>query len=258
MKAKCFLLAGLLALAARGSAAEEHVALRDTPPAVQAAIKSAGIPDPIKAIVRRTQDGATTYVVEFERNNAPNPHLRVGEDGRVISRMQLEPVSETVWPASVDYPDMSAVIRSPLQISDLPGPVRDTVAAHARGREVADIDRENWKGRQVFEVEFKEPGRNPQIHVADDGTVVREEGERRGLKSLFMGTQIEETPPAVQETVKRVVGDREIVDIDHRRAGDRSVFLIEVRTTTGLETLHVAQDGKLLQGSQEGTPPARK
>src|SRR5687768_11173154 len=77
MNAKIVLLVAVLAGGSQALAADERVTLAQTPPAVQAAIKAAQIPNPIKEITRRTRDGRTTYEVEFERNNAPNPHLRI-------------------------------------------------------------------------------------------------------------------------------------------------------------------------------------
>jgi hypothetical protein len=257
MKAKLVLLAAVLAGAMRAPAAEEQVALRDLPPAVQAAVRNAGMLEPRK-IVRSTRDGVTTYDIEFERNNAPNPHLRVGADGKVIERLPLAPASETVWPAAGQYPNLSALLQSPMKLSDLPAAVQRTVAAHARGREVADIDRERWQGAQVYEVEFKDSGLNPQIHVAEDGTLVQDENDKPALNSLFRGIQLEDTPRPVQDSVKRVAGDRPIVDIDRRGPLNRSVYVVEIRTTTGLETLYLAEDGNVLESSGQGVSPARK
>jgi uncharacterized membrane protein YkoI len=258
MKAKRGFIAVALLFTLGASAAEERLTLDQVPSPVREAIRSAEQKDPVKEIRRRVHDGQTVYEVEFERNNAPNPHLRLAEDGSVIRPLPLTPAADTAWPLSAEYPDLSALIRSPLTLDRLPAAVQEAVRSHSNGREIADIDEERWTGQTVYEIEFKERGRNPRIHVAADGTVVRDERDRRGLKSVFMGTQLADTPHAVQETARRVIGDREIVDIDRRGPLNRSVYLVVVRNTNGLETLHIAEDGKLLQGSPEGTTPAQK
>src|SRR5687768_14275676 len=97
-----------------------------------------------------------------------------------------------------------------LQISDVPKPVQNTIQQQAAGRKIVDIDRETWTGRTVYEVEFAQSGRNAQIHVAEDGTIVRgERGATVGtpLTKLLMGTQLQDTPAAVQATIKREAGN---------------------------------------------------
>jgi hypothetical protein len=81
----------------------------------------------------------------------------------------------------------------------VPHAVQQTARSEAKGREIADIDHEMWNGRPVYEIEYKERGLNSRIYVADDGIVVRDERPARSLKSLYMGTQIENTPAAVQD-----------------------------------------------------------
>src|SRR5215831_17334376 len=60
------------------------------------------------------------------------------------------------------------------RIEDLPAPVQKTVREQSGGQPIADIDRQDRTGQTVWEVEFEREGRNPRIHVANDGTLLAE------------------------------------------------------------------------------------
>jgi hypothetical protein len=156
-----------------------------------------------------------------------------------------------------EYADMNELYRSRLKLEDLPAAAQETVRREAGGRDIADIDEERWNERRVYEVEFRQSGRNPQIHVAEDGTIVREERNRATLKTLFLGTQLTDTPPAVQETVRRVAGDRPILDIDKRGSPGDVVYRIVVRSGSGREVLHIGEDGKVMQDRGPAAPARR-
>jgi uncharacterized membrane protein YkoI len=56
-------------------------------------------------------------------------------------------------------------------LNDLPQAVRNALKQRSPTAEVADIDKEIRDGRTVYEISFTEPGKNPKLFVADDGTV---------------------------------------------------------------------------------------
>jgi len=58
-------------------------------------------------------------------------------------------------------------------ISELPPAVQNTVRNVAPNGKITDIDKEIRSGRTIYEISFAEPGINPKIHVAADGTIVK-------------------------------------------------------------------------------------
>ena len=129
-----------------------------------------------------------------------------------------------------------------------------TAKTEAKGREIVDIDRESWRGQSVYEIEFKERGLNSRVYIGDDGKVVRD--ERRGgqaLRSFFLGTQLEDTPAAVQDTVRRIAGDREIADIDRKTVNGQTVYRVEIRSPQGVQEVRVGADGKVIYDSRTGS-----
>ena len=58
------------------------------------------------------------------------------------------------------------------RIKDLPTAVQDTLKQRFADAEVADIDKQNRDGRTVYKISFMQPGKNPTIYVAEDGSMV--------------------------------------------------------------------------------------
>ena len=58
------------------------------------------------------------------------------------------------------------------RIKDLPQPVRDTLKQRVPSAEIADIDKKTENGRVVYKISFVEPGKNPSLYIAEDGTTV--------------------------------------------------------------------------------------
>jgi hypothetical protein len=58
------------------------------------------------------------------------------------------------------------------RLQDLPQPVRNTLKNRFSTAEVADIDKQTQNGKTVYKISFAEPGKNPSITVAGDGSVV--------------------------------------------------------------------------------------
>jgi uncharacterized membrane protein YkoI len=149
-----------------------------------------------------------------------------------------------------------------MRVSDVPEAVQKTIQQQAAGREVADIDKELWSGRTVYEVEFAQTGRNAQVHIAEDGAVVKDErartGAGTGLFGLYLGTQLEETPLAVQETIKREAHGRQIADIDKELRTGEPVYEVEIQQAGQKFELHIAQNGTIIRDSRGaeavGTP----
>lgn len=244
---------GLALAAFTAQAAEERVDVASLPPAVQQTLERYRTEGPVKQVTRRTEDGRTVYFVEIEKNNALNPRLRITEDGTVLTERPttLAPIGEGVPAVTDEYGGVIAPVFPKISLNDLPAAVQQTAQAQAAGREIVDIDRETWHGKPVYEIEYKQRGLNARVYISDDGTLVRDERRPgQALKSLFMGTQLEDTPVPVQQTIRRIAGDREIADIDRKTVAKQTVYRVEIRSSEGVQELRVAEDGKVLYDSR--------
>lgn len=266
MKAKFWTIAALCTTLSGSLQAQQsrvqRVTTNELPAAVQRALSESSKGEPIKTINRRVIDGRTVYDVELERDNALNPRFRITEDGVVIAGTGQPVLDATAAPVTsfdgVAVPSFDPMI----PVETLPPAVRETIKREAAGRQIADIDRETWQGRTVYEVEFKAVGRNPQIHITEDGTIVKAEQPRGELgttiRSLFMGTQLEDTPPAVQETIRREARDRSIRDIDVERRTGQRIYEVEIDDGRNVFQIHVAEDGRILHNTRPDAPSTKR
>jgi len=146
-----------------------------------------------------------------------------------------------------------------LTIEQLPQPAQATIRQEAAGREIAKIERANWNSQPGYRVQFKEPGRNPDIYVAESGTLLRPEEKPPGVATLFMGTTFDKTPAAVQDTLRREVGTGEITKIDREGKKGARYYKVYVKDPQGATyELQVGEDGKIQQDSRRtGSPMSR-
>ena len=182
------------------------------------------------------------------------------------------------------------------RLEDLPQPVQKTVREQAAGQKIADIDREDRSGRTVWEVEFEKQGRNTEIHVAEDGTLMPEgnrlfgkpadqtgtpprQGEspavgtpagtqtgRSGV-AMALGTQWEDLPRAVQQKAMQYGGKEKVADIDREEWKGKVAYEVEFRREGRNLEIHFGEDGAILesndpsaasaQGSAPGTEAGR-
>jgi uncharacterized membrane protein YkoI len=69
-------------------------------------------------------------------------------------------------------------------IRDLPEAVKNTLRELAPMAEVADIDKEKQNDRIIYRIAFSEPGRNSEIFVAEDGTIVKDQRNESAQNSV--------------------------------------------------------------------------
>lgn len=246
----------LLAALSFPALADEKVESSQLPEAVLKSLNAAKGADAVKDIEKQTKDGKTVYEVEFTRPGF-NPKLWIAEDGSIIRDNRKAAVDQPTTGSDpiTTRPYVPLLPRTAtLKTSDTPQAVQNTIQQHAAGRKVVDIDKETWNNRTVYEVEFEQAGRNAQLHVAEDGAIVKSESPRAGvgtsLFGVYLGTQLEDTPVAVQETIKREARGNQIVDIDKElRIGD-PVYEVEIKQPNGNYEIHIAENGTILRDSR--------
>ena len=169
------------------------------------------------------------------------------------------------------------------RFEDLPPAVQKTVREQAGTSKIADIDRETRTGRIVWEVEIEQQGRNTEIHVAEDGSLVdtgllgRTEpapstapgasGTAVGNPAsgqtgrVFAGTRWEDLPPAVQQKAAQFGGKANVQDIDRESENGRAVYEIEFKREGRNLEIEFFEDGTILKSNDPAgaqgiaTPP---
>lgn len=215
----------------------DKVPMAQVPAAVQKAIKDQSRGEAVEEVEREVADGRTVYRVEFKRDGI-NRRVAFAPDGAVVSS------GTGVAQAMKDWFNVGPS----LQLNQVPEAVQKTIREQQAGRTIADLDKETWNGKTVYEVEFKEEGPNQRLHVGADGDLFVAKPQRDGA---MMGTQLSDTPPAVQATVKRVAGTSRVDDVDVETRDGQTVYEIEIEQDGLNRHIHVAANGALLRDSQE-------
>lgn len=109
------------------------------------------------------------YKVEL-MDQGKNSTMIVADDGRVLSSDMPIKQDGIVQGVKKALTPTGAV---GTQFSALPENVQKTILAHAPQTEISNITREQDNGRTIYDVSFKDSTANPDIKVADDGTLVQ-------------------------------------------------------------------------------------
>jgi len=212
--------------------------LSELPVAVQNTIRSHSNGAPIEDIDRETKDGRTIYEVAFKRDGK-NTELKVAEDGSVI-RDDNNKLSLNLGKNE-----------SRVEFSQLPAAVRKTIQSQAGAAKIADLDRETRDGRVVYEVEFERQGRNTEIVVAEDGTLLKQQTPRAGFVSRSR-TDVSRLPMAVQNSIRQHSAGGAVADIDEETRDGRRVYEVEFQREGKNNELVFAEDGSILTESSGG------
>ena len=212
----------------------DKVPVSQLPETVQKAIKGYSQGETLESVERETKDGQTLYQAEFKREGL-NRRVTFAADGTIVPEKHLT--------------DAITINRQPsMAFNDLPAAVQKTVKEQQSGREVADIDKEMWNGKAVYEVEFKEKGANSRLHIASDGSMVVDKDRKSGT---YLGEQLSAAPASVQAAVKRTVSNAEIEDVDREERDGRVVYDVEVKQEGLNRHLKIAADGTVLSDSNQ-------
>ena len=160
-----FAAAGLLA-GCNQSIEKASMNFNELPPAVQKTVRAQAPNGEIANVNHKTENGLDLYEVEFREPGA-NPKIVVSSDGKLMSTDMARPagaVERMLTPTGAVGTKFSA----------LPEKVQKTIQARAPSTEIADISRHEDNGRVIYEIEFKDKGKNPTIRVAEDGTLVQD------------------------------------------------------------------------------------
>ncbi len=158
--------AGLLAGCSRGvqTASEQF---NELPPQAQKTIRAQDPNAEIASISHITTNSMDAYKVEFRNANGRNPVVIVAANGTLLS-------SELGRPAGTIQRALTPTGAAGTPLSALPEAVQKTIQAKAPNAEVSNIAREEDNGRVIYKIEFKEPGKNPTMKVAEDGSLVQD------------------------------------------------------------------------------------
>jgi uncharacterized membrane protein YkoI len=165
------------------------------------------------------------------------------------------------------------------RLEDLPPAVQKTAQEQSKGAPIKDIDRDDRGGQpSVWEIEFEQAGKNREVRIREDGSLIPENERRYGRSTdgtvttarpgerapasgtpgaiqtgrsvnLGLGTQWEDLPPAVQQKAAQFGGKDKVADIDREEWNGRVAYEVEFRREGRNLELLLDQDGTVLESS---------
>jgi uncharacterized membrane protein YkoI len=142
------------------------------PTAVQKSVRSQSPNGEITSVSKSSENGVDGYKIQIHNpGNNNDSTMIVAMDGRVLSSDMPNTQNGIVSNVKKALTPTGAV---GTQFSALPENVQKTIQAHAPATEISDISRHSDNGRTIYEVSFKDQGKNPSIKVAEDGTLVQD------------------------------------------------------------------------------------
>ena len=138
----------------------------ELPPAVQKTVRAQAPNAEIADVSQKTENGSQVYEVQLRNEGAVNSKIIVAADGTLVGS-DLPKTAGTLQRILTP----TGAVGTPM--SALPEAVQKTIKSQAPNAPIDHITRHTDNGRTIYEVEFKEPGTNPTLQVAEDGTVVQ-------------------------------------------------------------------------------------
>jgi uncharacterized membrane protein YkoI len=139
------------------------------PPAVQKTVRAQAPNGDITGISKTSQNGVDAYKVEL-KDEGRDSTMVVGMDGQVLSSDMPSKPNGIVQDVKKALTPTGAV---GTQFSALPEAAQKTILAHAPQAQISNISRESDNGRTIYDVSFKDSQANPDLKVADDGTLIQ-------------------------------------------------------------------------------------
>jgi len=130
-------------------------------------------------------------------------------------------------------------------LEQVPAAVKETILKEAAGAEITEIERETKNGKTVYEAEFLRDGREIEIKVGPDGTLLGREIEHEGDDEDDL--TIDQVPEPARGALLKLAGRAKIVKAERER--EHGVLVYEAEwIVNGVEhEAAVTAEGALLE-----------
>jgi uncharacterized membrane protein YkoI len=167
---------GQLQTATTGDAGntETKVTFEQLPPAVRTVAETRLRGVTPNDIDRRVRNGEVSYEIGFKREGGQQQELLVSQDGRILRDVEISQGSQIIATAAVTNQNAKAVQLSSkrkVEYDTVPDVVKRTVASSSKGARIEDVEVGQWRGRNIYEIAFKDQGQHVELQVEDNGRV---------------------------------------------------------------------------------------
>ena len=149
---------------------EEEVTMDQVSAAVQTTIQTEAQGGNIEEIERETENGKTVYEAEVILNGQ-EVDIMIASDGTLLGK-EVEDADDDDDDDEGDDDDDDDDDEEEVTLDEVPAAVKDTILANAQGGTIEEIERETEDGQVVYEAEVEINGKEYEIEVAADGTLL--------------------------------------------------------------------------------------
>jgi uncharacterized membrane protein YkoI len=140
---------------------------------------------------------------------------------------------------------------SELKLSDCPAAVQKTFQREANGAKIEDVEKEIENGKTTYEADVTIDGKEYDITVAEDGTLLEksleeDDDEDDDKKGEEVEVKLSDCPAAVQKTLKREANGASIDSVDKESKDGKTVYEVDVKIDGKNYEIKVAMDGTLI------------
>lgn len=141
-------------------------------------IDASALPPKVKDVVAKEFPGATkleyekVMVVFYEieaKLNGKEKEILVATSGKIMGREEDDDDDDDDGDDGEDEQEIS--------LDQVPAAVKATILAEAKGAQIKEVERETKSGKTVYEAEWVEDGKEIEVKVAADGTLLKKEIE---------------------------------------------------------------------------------
>ncbi|HEY2342398.1 MAG TPA: hypothetical protein VGH90_05175 [Chthoniobacteraceae bacterium] len=179
------------------------------------------IPAAVLATVKAQLNGGTvTYVNVEEENGKKSFDFQIAKDGKTHG---------------ITVAEDGRLLSRQIALEEAPTVVQQKIKQQLGKATLLGIGLATEKGAQSYEVGMKLDGRERSLTISSDGVI--------SSREVFL----EETPPAVQKTIREHVGKGELIGIDEVPEEDDIAFDVDVNINGKPVKFTVGRDGALLE-----------
>jgi uncharacterized membrane protein YkoI len=124
-----------------------------------------------------------------------------------------------------------------VSLSDIPAPARATIEKLTAGGEIKKIEKEEQKGKVIYDVEGELGEKDVEYDVASDGKVLTAEES----------VQYTSMPAAVQDAVKKYFGSTEGLKASKEVENGKTFYEVEGKKGSSTISLKLAETGQILE-----------
>ena len=148
---------------------ETEVSIKEVPAAVKATLLAEAKGGTIEEIEMETENGRTVYEADVIIDGQ-EVEIQVAPDGTLLGK-EIEDDDEG------DDDDDEDEDEEEVSLDDVPAAVKATILKEAAGAEIEEVVKETEDGQTIYEAEFEADGKEIEIEVATDGTLLERETE---------------------------------------------------------------------------------